>query len=138
MDLFNSLRGYRSQWLRGDLLAGLTVWAVLVPEALAYATIAGVSPVVGLYAAPGALLLYAALGSSRHLVTGPMAATAALSAAVVGDVVAGDADEFPQLHRRAGARASAWRLWRPGCCGSASSPASSPSRCSRASSSVWR
>ena len=37
---------------RGDLIAGLTVWAVLVPEALAYATIAGVSPVVGLYAAP--------------------------------------------------------------------------------------
>ncbi len=54
-------------WLRGDVIAGLTVWAVLVPEALAYATIAGVSPVVGLYAAPGALLLYAVFGSSRHL-----------------------------------------------------------------------
>ncbi len=38
---------------------------------------------VGLYAAPGALLLYAAFGSSRHLVTGPMSATAALSAAIV-------------------------------------------------------
>jgi sulfate permease, SulP family len=62
------------------------VWAVLVPEALAYASIAGVSPVVGLYAAPGALLLYAAFGSSRHLVTGPMSATAALSAAAVADV----------------------------------------------------
>ena len=59
--LFGSLRGYDRAWLRGDLVAGLTVWAVLVPEALAYATIAGVSPVVGLYAAPGALLLYAAL-----------------------------------------------------------------------------
>jgi SulP family sulfate permease len=73
--LFSSLRAYRSTCLRGDLIAGLTVWAVLVPEALAYATIAGVSPVVGLYAAPGALLLYAAFGSSRHLVTGPMSAT---------------------------------------------------------------
>ena len=70
--MFRSLRGYRRSWLRGDVVAGLTVWAVLVPEALAYASIAGVSPVVGLYAAPGALLLYAALGSSRHLVTGPM------------------------------------------------------------------
>ncbi len=58
--VFTSLRGYQSNWLRGDLLAGLTVWAVLVPESLAYAAIAGVSPVVGLYAAPGALLLYAA------------------------------------------------------------------------------
>lgn len=94
LSLFPSLRGYRGEWLRSDLLAGLTVWAVLVPEALAYASIAGVSPVVGLYAAPGALLLYAALGSSRHLVTGPMAATAALSAATVGDLVAHNSDQF--------------------------------------------
>gem|GEM_PF-4509888 len=75
---FASLRGYQRPWLRGDLLAGLTVWAILVPEALAYASIAGVSPVVGLYAAPAALVFYAAFGSSRHLVAGPMAATAAL------------------------------------------------------------
>ena len=74
------------EWLSGDLIAGLTVWAVLVPEALAYATIAGVPPVVGLYAAPGALILYAVFGSSRHLIIGPMSATAALSAAVVGAV----------------------------------------------------
>ncbi len=68
---------------RGDLVAGLTVWAVLVPESLAYASIAGVSPVVGLYAAPPALVLYAILGSSKHLIVGPMSATAALSAAAV-------------------------------------------------------
>ena len=61
--LFGSLRGYRPAWLRGDVLAGLTVWAVLVPESLAYATIAGVPPVVGLYAAVPSLLLYAALGT---------------------------------------------------------------------------
>src|SRR4051795_12874764 len=85
--LFPSLHGYQRPWLRRDLIAGLTVWAVLVPEALAYASIAGVSPVVGLYAAPGALLLYAALGSSRHLVAGPMSATAALSAATVASIV---------------------------------------------------
>ena len=68
-----------------------------MPEALAYATIAGVSPVVGLYAAPGALLFYAAFGSSRQLVVGPMAATAALSAAAVGDLAAQDSDLFVQL-----------------------------------------
>ena len=57
LPVYTWLRGYDRSWIRGDVIAGLTVWAVLVPEALAYATIAGVSPVVGLYAAPGALLL---------------------------------------------------------------------------------
>jgi SulP family sulfate permease len=94
---FASVRGYRRDWLRGDLIAGLTVWAVLIPESLAYASIAGVSPVVGLYAAPGALIFYAAFGSSKHLVTGPMAATAALSAAAVGDVAAGHSGAFAAL-----------------------------------------
>ena len=97
LPVFTSLRGYRASWLRGDVIAGLTVWAVLVPEALAYASIAGVSPVVGLYAAPGALILYAAFGSSKHLVVGPMAATAALSAAAVGTVAAGNNGRFAAL-----------------------------------------
>lgn len=91
---FRSFAGYRRVWLRGDIIAGLTVWAVLVPESLAYATIAGVSPVVGLYAAIPALLLYAALGSSRHLVVGPMSGTAALSASVVAAVASGGSKEF--------------------------------------------
>ena len=125
-------------WLRGDVIAGLTVWAVLVPESLAYASIAGVSPVVGLYAAPPALVLYALFGSSRHLVVGPMSATAALSAAAVADFATQGQPAYVTLtaalaivtgHRRARRRA---------CCGSASSPASSPSRCSRASSSASR
>ncbi|HZN70418.1 MAG TPA: SulP family inorganic anion transporter [Micromonosporaceae bacterium] len=85
--LFPSLRGYRTAWLSRDVVAGLTVWAVLVPESLAYATIAGVPPVVGLYAAPAALVLYALFGTSRHLVVGPMSATAALSAGIVAGVV---------------------------------------------------
>jgi SulP family sulfate permease len=92
--LFGSLRGYHREWLRSDLVAGLTVWAVLVPEALAYASIAGVSPVVGLYAAPGALIFYAAFGSSRHLVTGPMSATAALSAATAATYVPVGTSQF--------------------------------------------
>lgn len=96
MKLFSCIRPYERSWLRPDLIAALTVWAVLVPEALAYATIAGVSPIVGLYAAPGALLIYAALGSSRKLVTGGDAATAALSAAIVGGIVAGDSSAFVQ------------------------------------------
>src|SRR5262249_274073 len=95
--LFQSLKGYQRSWLRGDLVAGLTVWAVLVPEALAYASIAGVSPVVGLYAAPGALILYAALGSSRQLVVGPMAPTGALSAATIAALVPVGNDRFAAL-----------------------------------------
>lgn len=92
--VFASLSGYHQRWLRGDVVAGLTVWAVLVPEALAYASIAGVSPVIGLYAAPPALVLYAAFGSSRHLVVGPMSATAALSAAAVADLTTGGPEDF--------------------------------------------
>jgi hypothetical protein len=99
---FGSLRGYRSEWLSSDAIAGLTVWAVLVPEALAYATIAGAPPVVGLYAAPGALLMYAVFGSSRHLVTGPMSATAALSAAAVAQFATAGSGVFVTL--TAGAR----------------------------------
>src|SRR3954465_6467346 len=95
--LFASLRGYQRPWLRRDLVAGLTVWAVLVPEALAYATIAGVSPVVGLYAAPAALLLYALFGSSRHLVTGPMSATAALSAATLAALIGAGGHDYAAM-----------------------------------------
>jgi MFS superfamily sulfate permease-like transporter len=95
--MLKSLAGYRHSWLSGDLVAGLTVWAVLVPEALAYASIAGVSPVVGLYAAPAALLFYAAFGSSKHLVVGPMAATAALSAAAAADIAARSGADVTQL-----------------------------------------
>src|SRR6201996_6910810 len=94
LPVFTSLHGYRARWLRGDVIAGLTVWAVLVPESLAYASIAGVSPVVGLYAAPGALLLYAAFGSSRHLVVGPMSATAALSAATIAEYATAGSGQF--------------------------------------------
>lgn len=95
--VFGSLRGYRRSWLSRDVVAGLTVWAVLVPEALAYASIAGVSPVVGLYAAPPALLLYALFGSSRQVVTGPMSATAALSATAVAALAAGGSDDYVAL-----------------------------------------
>ncbi|MEV0893722.1 SulP family inorganic anion transporter [Promicromonospora sp. NPDC050262] len=86
-----SFSGYRRTSVRPDLLAGLAVWAVLVPESLAYAAIAGVPPVVGLYAAVPALALYALAGTSRQLVVSPMSATAALSAGIVAGI-AGDGD----------------------------------------------
>jgi len=95
--VFASLQGYRRVWIRADVVAGLTVWAVLVPEALAYASIAGVPPAVGLYAAIPSLVLYAAAGSSRHLVVGPMSATAALSAASVAPFAGGDGTLYVAL-----------------------------------------
>ena len=75
--------GFRTKTIPKDLVAGLTVWAVLIPESLAYAGLAGVPPVVGLYAAVPSLLLYSLLGTSRQLIVSPMSATAALSAGVV-------------------------------------------------------
>lgn len=95
--VFESLHGYRRAWLRPDVIAGLTVWAVLVPEALAYASIAGVPPVVGLYAAVPSLVLYALAGSSRHLVVGPMSATAALSAAIIAPLAGADNGRYIAL-----------------------------------------
>ncbi|MBC7300826.1 MAG: SulP family inorganic anion transporter [Nocardia sp.] len=95
--MFESLHGYRRAWLRPDVIAGLTVWAVLVPEALAYASIAGVPPVVGLYAAVPSLVLYALAGSSRHLVVGPMSATAALSAAIIAPLAGADNGRYIAL-----------------------------------------
>jgi high affinity sulfate transporter 1 len=88
---------YQRSWLRLDLIAGITVWMVIVPEAMAYAGIAGVPPLIGLYTVPLPLFLYAILGSSRLLVVGPDSATALISASVVGAVVAGGAAQYLAL-----------------------------------------
>lgn len=89
------LPGYK--WgndLRWDLIAGLTVWALLVPEAMAYAGIAGVPPQAGLYAAPLALLGYAVFGTSKQLFVGPSSTVAIVSASVVGGIVASSEADF--------------------------------------------
>ena len=62
------LRQYQRGWLPVDLLAGLTVGAMLVPQGMAYAELADMPPVTGFYAALLALIAYAFVGSSRHLV----------------------------------------------------------------------
>jgi sulfate permease, SulP family len=73
------LRGYRRAWLAGDLLAGVTVAAYLVPQVMAYATIAGLPPVTGLWAAVPALIAYVLFGSSKSLSMGPEATTALMT-----------------------------------------------------------
>ncbi len=77
------LPAYDRSWLTADAIAGLTVWGLVVPEAMAYAGVAGLPPQFGLYTLAVSLLLYAVLGTSRHLFVQPTSATAALIASSV-------------------------------------------------------
>jgi high affinity sulfate transporter 1 len=87
------LPAYRRAWLLPDILAGLAVWAVMVPEGMAYAGIVGVPPIMGLYTLVPPLIAYALIGSSRLLVVGPDTATGLISALTVGTIaVQGTAD----------------------------------------------
>lgn len=84
------LRNYQREWLRYDLGAGLSVAAVALPTAIAYAQLAGFPPVVGLYAAILPLVAYAVFGTSRQLIVNPDAATCAMVAAIVAPLAGGD------------------------------------------------
>ncbi|HFE66180.1 MAG TPA: sulfate permease [Chloroflexi bacterium] len=91
------LPAYQKTWLRGDVIAALTLWALLVPEAMAYAGIAGMPPETGLYAAPLAMVAYAIFGTARHLNVGPSSAVAALSFSVIIGLAAVGSPEFITL-----------------------------------------
>lgn len=88
---------YKAQWLRGDLLAGITVTAYLIPQCMAYGELAGVKPVVGLWAIMPAMVIYALLGSSPQLSMGPESTTAILTAAAVAPFVAPDGSNYAAL-----------------------------------------
>ncbi|MER6357661.1 sulfate permease [Streptomyces sp. NPDC001634] len=92
-----ALVNYRRSWLKGDLLAGATVAAYLVPQVMAYAGVAGLPPVTGLWAILPALALYALFGSSRLLSVGPESTTALMTATVVGPLAAGDPGRYAAL-----------------------------------------
>jgi SulP family sulfate permease len=83
-----------AKWLRFDVIAALTVWALLVPEAMAYAGIAGVPPEIGLVTAPLALVGYAIFGSSKQLFVGPSSTVAIISASIVAPLAGGDGDLY--------------------------------------------
>jgi sulfate permease, SulP family len=78
---------YERRSLPADALAGLSVWALLVPQSLAYATLAGVPVRYGLYTAFAALLMYPIFGTSRQLAEGPSAAVCAVVAATITPLV---------------------------------------------------
>jgi high affinity sulfate transporter 1 len=81
------LPAYDRSWLSADVIAGLTVWGLVVPESMAYAGVAGLPPQFGLYTLVCSLLLYAVLGSSKHLFVQPTSASAALIASSVTAVM---------------------------------------------------
>ena len=91
------LPAYRRDWLLPDVLAGLAVWAVMVPEGMAYAGIVGVPPIMGLYTIVPPLIAYALLGTSRLLVVGPDTATGLISALTVGAIAAQGTADFNTL-----------------------------------------
>ncbi len=81
------IRGYDREWLRSDLAAGLTVGAMLVPQAMAYALLAGLPPEVGLYASTVSIVAYALFGTSRQLAVGPVAIVSLMTAAALAPIV---------------------------------------------------
>ena len=91
------LPSYERRWVRPDLVAAAAVWAVLVPEGMAYASLAGMPPQTGLFAALAPLLAYAVLGTCRQLNVGPSSAVAAYSAAAVAPLAVGDGGRFIAL-----------------------------------------
>jgi sulfate permease, SulP family len=91
------LRRYERGWLRPDAVAGLTVAAYLVPQVMAYAGLAGLPPVAGLWATVVPLAVYALLGSSRLLSVGPESTTAIMTATAVAPLAAGDPSRYATL-----------------------------------------
>src|SRR5215468_1399257 len=91
------LPSYRREWLLTDVLAGVAVWAAMVPEGMAYSGIVGVPPVMGLYTIIPPLIVYTLLGTSRVLVVGPDTATGLISFLTVGVIAAQGTAEFNTL-----------------------------------------
>ena len=88
---------YERSWFRSDLGAGLSVAAIALPVGIAYADLAGVPAVIGMYSAIFPLLAYALFGSSRQLMTGPDAATCIIVAASLGPLAGGDPERYLAL-----------------------------------------
>src|SRR6516225_563860 len=97
LPILDWLPSYRREWLLPDVFAGVALWAVMVPEGMAYAGIVAVPPIMGLYTIVPALLAYALLGTSRQLVVGPDTATGLISALTVGAIATQGTAEFNSL-----------------------------------------
>lgn len=94
LPLVDWVRNYRRADLGPDVIAGLTTAVMLVPQAMGYALLAGLPPIVGLYASVAPLLLYAALGTSRQLAVGPVAMDSILVAGAVGAIATVGVEQY--------------------------------------------
>ncbi len=92
-----NLLHYRREWFHADLQAGLSVAAIQIPTAIAYAQIVGLPPQYGLYACVLPMMVYALVGSSRQLMVGPDAATCAMIGGAVAPLAMGDAHRIAEL-----------------------------------------
>src|SRR5262249_15077780 len=97
LPVLNWTFAYQREWLLPDVFAGLALWAVMVPEGMAYAGIVGVPPIAGLSTLPRDPFAYALLGTSRHLVVGPDTATGLISALTVGAIAVQGTAEYNAL-----------------------------------------
>lgn len=97
LPILDWLPRYNKAWLAGDIIAGLSVWALMVPQSLGYATISEVPVQYGLYAAAIALLVFPIFTTSRHVITGPSSTIAAVTGAAVATVAASGSTEAIQL-----------------------------------------
>lgn len=91
------LKTYSAKDFRADLAAGLTVGVMLIPQGMAYAMIAGLPPIYGLYASTLPLIIYAILGTSRQLAVGPVAMVSLLTAAGIGVLAEGGTEAYIML-----------------------------------------
>jgi SulP family sulfate permease len=91
------LPNYSTKNLQGDISAGLTVGVMLIPQGMAYAMIAGLPPIYGLYASTIPLIIYAILGTSRQLAVGPVAMVSLLTAAGIGAIAEGGTEMYIAL-----------------------------------------
>jgi len=91
------LPSYEPGWVRADMIAGLTLWGILVPEAIAYAAMAGAPLEAGLYTLLGSLLVYAILGTTRQAVSAPTSGSSIMMAAVIAPFLVTDPKELAEL-----------------------------------------
>ncbi|WP_228035502.1 solute carrier family 26 protein [Oculatella sp. LEGE 06141] len=88
---------YQQHWLRGDVLAGVTVAAYLIPQCMAYGELAGVEPVAGLWAILPPMIIYTLLGSSPQLSVGPESTTAVMTAAAIAPLLTPNGSNYSSL-----------------------------------------